>query len=182
MSESKTKYLTYPCKVMWAKVFEENRDMGNPDNDMGKKIIAHEGQYVLDMHITEQTKRQMVADGIPEQSMGHDMFKPAFQFADHEWVYRPKRMHLAPDTWKDDKGKRVVLGAPDVGDLNRPYEDENGYKRAAKHSFADGEIGNGSDLMVKLTKYGDGQGATIRLHSIGIQNLVERQVTEGVMF
>ena len=64
-------FVDFEGTAKYAKVFEHNRDMAEnlPDGDQKSKIIAEQGHYVLNVYITPETKKQMIAAGVPNKGM-----------------------------------------------------------------------------------------------------------------
>jgi len=162
-----TKYRTYDCKINWAKVFEHNRDMGSEDYP----LTEIDGQYSVEMEVDDETKAQMIADGIPEEALGYPMFKPS---EDGGWLYRAKRPHIEPKMIDQDTGKPVVMGPPNVVDWNKTQEAGEAVKWDS-----DVLIGNGSEGKVKLRIWSNGKRRKITLMSVAVSKLVEYE-SEGI--
>jgi len=167
-----TKWKEYECTLEWAKVFEDNRDMGGDQNDAAKTVASHDGVYSVDMIVTDEVKAQMIKDGIPEISMGYEMFKDE---GGGMWRYKAKRRH-APAGQKNANGEQVILGPPNVIDLKKSLEADEvvNWDSAQK-------LGNGTGAHVKLRIYQNGQRRSITLGSIGVTDLVEYE-PEGLFW
>lgn len=176
-----TDWKVYDCKLQYARVFEHNMDMGGDDNDAAQKVKATEGQFVTNMIVDEATKAQMIADGIPDVSMGYTMFKEIMEGEGDnerptgEYIYRVKRPNLSP--FKDDDGNPQYFGPPNIVDYNATVE-------AGEQVKWDPEVllGNGTTAKVKLSIYKNGKKRIIRLESIGVLDLVEYEPQDQVRF
>lgn len=169
MAKGKTTFHRIPAEFKYAKVFEHNRDMGNADRGGDVDYSDIDGQYQLVAVISEETKDNMVAWGVPEESMGYKQFKPV---EDGKFEYRFKRPHKSK--WlKDDDGNRVVMGPPEVVDLpasEAKMEAEGGSKLFEHLVYwpSDELIGNGSSGFVKFQVYANGKKRIVTLESVGI--------------
>jgi len=163
---SNTTWKKYPATINWAKVYEDNRDMGpQDDSDIGKKLTESQGQYTLDMLVDGEIKEQMIKDGIPEVVLGYPQFH-SVEDEDDLWKYRAKRPHFKPN-WKN-KGTGemgVVMGPPTVIDYNAS-------KEAEELVYLSNLIGNGSKGLVKLSIY-KGRATIVGLEGVAITELVE---------
>lgn len=158
-----TTYRVYDAELNYSQVFERNKDKGGDDNDAARTIAAKGGQTKVTMVVTEGVKEQMVADGIPEKSLGHDMFKPN---GDGRWVYIAKRPWNSP--FKDEEtGEMKPFGAPNVVEMKQegdeititPWDEEV-------------NIGNGSKGKVKMSIWSSGSKRIVRLESVAVTELV----------
>lgn len=168
-----TSYKVYDCALEYTQVFERNMDKGSDDNDAARTVAAKGGQTKLTMVIGEDTKDQMIADGIPEKSMGYEMFKGPDE--DGNYRYVAKRPWNSPFT--DDDGEMVIFGEPNVVDYVKTQE-------AGEQVPWDSEvnIGNGSKAKVKLSIYKNGSKRIIRLESVGVIELVPYEGNGEVRF
>lgn len=130
--------------AMFAKVFENNRDMGQnlQDGDQKDKILAEQGHYVMNVMITPETKKQMIAAGVPKTGMVGQLFK---EDDEGNLYYKCKRPHFNP---RLNKGLGEIMGAPVVLDVDS--EDWN----------PEVLIGNGSEVKVRLDVW-DGKIVTL---------------------
>ena len=87
-----TTYKTYDCAIEYAQVFSRNMDHGGDDNDAAITIKAKGGMTKLIMIVDEELKDQMIKDGIPAVSLGHDQFKGPDE--DGNYRYQAKRYWL----------------------------------------------------------------------------------------
>ena len=69
----KTHYHMVDAQVRYAKVFYDNRDMGRPGTDVDYSDT--DGQYQIEVLVNDEQKADMIAQGIPEISMGYPQFK-----------------------------------------------------------------------------------------------------------
>ena len=55
------KTVVVECEIEWAKLREEDRDMGpNDGSDFAANIQAKQGIYVANLMLTEETKKKMI--------------------------------------------------------------------------------------------------------------------------
>ena len=139
---------------MFAKVFEHNRDMGQnlQDGDQKDKILAEQGHYEMNVMITPETKKQMIAAGVPNKGMVGQLFK---EDDEGNLYYKCKRPHFNP---RINKGEGEIMGAPVVLDVDS--EDWN----------PDVLIGNGSEVKVRLDVW---EGKIVTLVAVRVLNLEE---------
>jgi hypothetical protein len=168
-----TTWKTYDAEIEYAQVFPHNMDKGNDNNDAGRTAAATEGQFKLTMVVDQETKDQMVADGIPEKSLGYDMFKPV-EGRDGFWRHTVKRPNLSP--FKDEDGNPQYFGPPNVVDYNATVETGTAVKWDDQQL-----IGNGSKGKVKVSIYKNGNKRIIRLESLGITEHVPYGDSEGAV-
>lgn len=147
-------YVDFEGTAKFAKVFEHNRDMGENlmDGDQKNKIVAEQGHYLLTVEITPETKKQMIAAGVPNKGMVGQLFK---EDDEGNLSYKCKRPHFNP---RINRGEGKVMGAPVVMDAdNREWDEET-------------LIGNGSKLKVRLDVW---EGKIVTLHAVKVIELVE---------
>lgn len=166
MANKKPNYFTIECELQYPKVFERNRDMGNDTVDHS----AYDGLYSVDLIMGEEAKAEMVRAGVPEVSLNYEMFK---ELGDGQYKYKIKRKHMNLNLTGDD-GNPLVLGPPEVVDLNKPFFDEETGKRGYEPWDTDVNIGNGSTGRVKGQVY-FGKKPIVTLIKVGVLNLVEYQ-------
>lgn len=142
---AKTIKVVFPAKAYWLKVQESNRDMGTnlPDGDQKEKFNLHQGFYTGDFYITPETKKKMIADGIPNKGMAGQLFK---EDNEGNLFYRARREHFNPVLKaRGSEEPGLILGPPRVS-----KEDEDG-AIVAWDFEEDGLIGNGSDVLVGVS-------------------------------
>ena len=56
-------FVDFEGTAKFAKIFEHNRDMGEnlEDGDQKTKILSEQGHYILNVYITPETKKEMIA-------------------------------------------------------------------------------------------------------------------------
>lgn len=183
MADSKTKWLRYPCKMKWAKVFAENMDPGNKDTNAGKTALKREGKYSIDMHITDQTKRRMEADGWPAEQLGNPTFKPADDYEGYPWFVRTHR--YVKQNFKDaETGEFVRYGPPKVVNLNETFENSEGKLEASVWTYEDGELGNGTfgDVTISVFTGMDGDQWVQCLQKVAVREHVPYEAEEIVYY
>lgn len=150
------------CKLFWAKLRDVDRDLGKnlPDGDIKKRIVEEDGHYLVNCVIDAETKKKMVADGIPAKGMQAQLFKTD---NDGQMFYKAKRPRQNPKLKDRETGETLVLGPPtvikEVDGNNVEWDFEE-----------DGLIGNGSEAIVKFDVW-DGKITT--LEAIKIVNHVK---------
>lgn len=169
----KTNYHYVDAQLRYAKVFYDNRDMGRPGTDVDYTDI--DGQYQVEVLVSQAQKDEMIAQGIPEISMGYPQFKKE---GEDLFAYRLKRPHKSKSL-KEDDGTPVVFGPPIVFDYKKAEaaaKDKGG--KLSDHITpwdmkTDGLIGNGSKAYVTYTVYKNGKKRIIKLEKIGIYDHVK---------
>ena len=145
-------FVDFEGTAKFAKVFEHNRDMGEnlEDGDQKSKIVDEQGHYVLNVYITPETKKQIIADGVPSKGMVGQLFKE-----DNEGniFYKAKRPHFNP---RIQGGKE--MGPPVVMDAESVAWDDQVL------------IGNGSKLKVRLDVW---DSKIVTLHAVKVLELTE---------
>jgi len=145
-------FVDFEGTAKFAKVFEHNRDMGEnlEDGDQKSKILVEQGHYVLNVYISPETKKQMIAEGVPNKGMVGQLFKE-----DNEGniFYKAKRPHFNP---RIQGGKE--MGPPVVMDAESDAWDDQVL------------IGNGSKLKVRLDVW---DGKIVTLHAVRVLELTE---------
>jgi hypothetical protein len=141
-----TKYGVFEGQLYYARVFPENMD----NSEYHERT---EGQYncVFIPKDDDEIKR-MLDIGFPEVSMGNQMIK-TFDFADGRKGMKLKRPNKHPSGFEGLGGPPSVT----VGTTSVPWSFEN-----------DGELGNGTVAKVKISVYGDGAQASVKIEKIGI--------------
>ena len=145
-------FVDFEGTAKFAKVFEHNRDMGEnlEDGDQKSKILVEQGHYVLNVYISPETKKQMIADGVPNKGMVGQLFK---EDNEGNTFYKAKRPHFNP---RIQGGKE--MGPPVVMDSDTcPWDDQV-------------LIGNGSKLKVRLDVW---DSKIVTLHAVKVLELTE---------
>ena len=128
-------YVDFEGTASWFKGFERNRDMGQnleEGSDTRAKIEAEQGHYVCNVYITPETKKQMIADGVPNSGMVGQLFK---EDKEGNLFYKCKRPHF---NTKVNKGEGKVFGPPIAVDADGQIWDDTV------------DIGNGSKVKIRL--------------------------------
>lgn len=165
---AKTKIVAMTGFVEYAKVFEENMD----DNmDFHAKT---EGQFNMNFYPeTDEEMEKFFAAGAPMQTMGHDAIKignPDLAMGKYLKLKRPN---------KHPSGIADFGGAPKVFDFT------DGPSTAKWDFGTQGELGNGTKVIVKASIYGSGPRASIRLERVAVLDQVVYEgasTTEGDVF
>lgn len=148
MEKPKTRYGTFEGEIFYARVFEKNKD--NAD------FHAHiEGQYNCVFVPKDEAELQKLLDfGYPQKAMGSPMVRE-YDAAAGRLGVKLKRPH------KHKSGIEAFGGAPVVtkGISNDIWDIEE-----------DGELGNGTGVKVKISIYGAGSTATVRLEKVAVMN------------
>lgn len=145
---SKEKFMDFIGTASYPKLQESSRDMGEnlPDGDLKNKLEACQGMYVLNVYISDEEKKKMIADGVPNKGMAGQLFK---EDNDGDKFYKCTRKHFNPRfTDKETGEKGVVMGPPkvlkEVDGQNVEWDWEE-----------DGLIGNGSKVKVRISVWDD---------------------------
>lgn len=166
MEVTKNKNNIYvPCSLLWSKLREEDRDMGNGNGtDMDKKIESVQGNYCVTLVITNQTYSEMELLGIPTKGLHGQLFSET----EDGWEYRVKRGHFNPAfTDKSTGEKGVIIGAPAV-----VYEDDDGVMRPWDFDEM-GLLGNGTVAKVKLDLWRKNGLSKVTLEAVRVISQVE---------
>ncbi len=168
-----TTYKMYDAVAEWARLFPHNMDKGEGDSDAAAVVRETGGQYKMDILVDDATKAKMIADGIPETSLGYQMFHLVPESG--LWRYKAKRPHLSKTLKDKETGEPVVFGPPNVVDYKK-------IEAGIEPNKWDDQvlIGNGSKVKVKLSIYKNGKKRIIRLESVAVVDLVEYTGSEGV--
>jgi len=147
-------FVDFEGTAKFAKIFEHNRDMGDnlEDGDQKTKILSEQGHYILNVYITPETKKDMIAAGVPNKGMVGQLFK---EDNDGNIFYKCKRPHFNP---RINQGEGKVMGAPIVMDVDSKEWDDQAL------------VGNGSKLKVRLDVW---DGKIVTLHAVKVLDLVE---------
>lgn len=156
------------CTLEWAKLREQDRDMGPKDgSDTANTIEAVQGNYLVNCVINNDIKAKMIKDGIPAKGLQSQLFK-----TDNEGklFYKAKRPHFNPKLNNQETGEKgVVFGPPKV------FKEVDG--ELVEWAWeADGLIGNGSKATVKFDVW-DGKITT--LEAIKVTEHVKFEKTSG---
>lgn len=147
----------------YARLFPENMDTGEMHE-------ATQGQYNVNFYPESQAEiEKYYAAGAPKATMGYDTFRegnPDLGIGVFTKLKRPN-VHPKFTDWK---------GAPTIFD----FRDGESTKQWSFEE--DGELGNGTKVMVKVGVYGEGPRAIKTLHSVAVLELVpyERPEHDGV--
>ena len=157
---TKTKLIAMTGFVTYAKVFNENMD----DNmDFHEKT---EGQFNVNFYPeTEDDFKTFFAAGAPETSMGHNTVKLGDESIGMGKYIKLKRPNKHPSGIEDFGGAPLVFDFTEGESLKKwSYTD-------------DGELGNLTKVVVKVSIFGEGSRASIRLERMAVLNHV---VYDGV--
>lgn len=162
---SKTKTIYFDGLARYARVFEGQQDTGAnlPEGDQKRKFQEAQGFYTMDVVIDKETKKKMIADGIPGKGMSGQLFKEVTDKDTGEdlLIYRVRREVFNPKLTDKETGEQgVLLGAPKVIDADgKPWDRETM-----------GDIGNGSKVTVKVTCWSESK---VTLQAVKVNELVE---------
>jgi len=153
----KTKWGNFEGEIYWARVFEGNID----DSEYHK---ATEGQYnCMFVPKDEQELQKMISLGFPQKSMGNPMIRE-IDAADGRKGMKLKRPNKHAKI--EDFG-----GAPIV---------THGLTDNVWDMDVDGELGNGTKVIVKISIYGEGSTASVRLEKIAVLELVKFEASTAI--
>lgn len=159
---------TMDMVLEYAKVFEENRDMGNDDNKAAKKNKLHNGQYAVNAYFTDPAQiEELLQGGLEPEFSGNPRIKQGSGFGIGKFM-KLGRYHDHVMNFTDNNGKQTEVdfgGKPAVVNLT------NGVENKAWWSFDnDGTLGNGTKAKVQFETYSNGAG--VRLIAIGVTDHV----------
>lgn len=146
-----TKYVKAEgVKLQWCKLQESDRDMGPSDgSDVGNKIDEIQGQYLIDIVLTEDQEKALVKAGVPNKGLQAQLFK---QRDDGTRYYKAKRGHFNPKFKDNETGDMgVTVGPPKVWKLVDPDGPQVRDNMVAWDFEEDGLIGNGTVATVKFS-------------------------------
>ena len=145
-AKKKTKFGVFEGELFYPRLFEDTMDTSEYHE-------RTQGQYNT-MFVPKDSDEvnRMISMGFPETAMGNQMIKP-IDAADGKMGMKLKRPNVHP-SGIDDFG-----GAPSV---------TKGTTSSKWDFVEDGALGNGTTAKVKLSIYGEGSTASVRLEKIGI--------------
>jgi len=146
LAKKQTKFGTFEGELYYARLHEGNMD----DSEYHEKT---QGQFnTIFIPKDNEELQRMIDLGYPEVSMGNKMIKE-YSYADNRLGVKLKRPNVHPSGIED------FGGAPKVtqGKSNMPWD-----------FIAEGELGNGTKAAVKISIYGEGSTASVRLEKVGI--------------
>lgn len=166
---------TMDMVLEYAKVFEENRDMGSDLNNAAKKAAQHNGQYVTNAYFTSEDQiTELLEGGMDPTPMGNQRVKEGNDFGIGKYI-KLARMHDHVMTFTDKNGKETEVdfgGAPKVVNLTNGIENKDWW------SFDnDGTLGNGTKAKVQFETYANGAG--LRLVAVGVTDHVAWEENSG---
>jgi hypothetical protein len=143
---AKSKYGVFEGELYYARVFKDNMD----DSEYHEKT---QGQFnVMFVPKDSDEVNRMVAMGFPETAMGNQMIKP-IPAANDRIGMKLKRPNIHPSGIEDFGGAPAVT----KGTTNTTWD-----------FVEDGALGNGTKAKVKISIYGEGATASVRLEKLGI--------------
>jgi hypothetical protein len=155
----------------YAKVFEQNADMGSPDGPRAAQAIyANGGQYITNAYFTDQGQiEQLVLEGLDLHPMNSNRILQGNADLGIGKYMKIKRKVSDVKTFADKKtGEPVEVdygGAPNVVDLTKGRE-----KKRMWDFEVDGPLGNGTKARVEFEVYAKGAG--VRLLNIAVTDHV----------
>lgn len=156
MAKVKTKELAMTGYLQYARVFP-----GNMDDNM-EYHEKTQGQYNCNFYPENNDGFKAFFDaGAPVSAMGHDTIKVGDPELATGKYLKLKRPNVHPSGIADFGGAPVVFDFREGESLKKWSMDD------------DGELGNGTKVTVKVSIYGEGPRASIRLEKIAVLELVE---------
>jgi hypothetical protein len=161
---TKTQYVTARGYAEYAKVFPENRDMADKTSHPGvkKMLKQHDGQYSINFYPADETELNKCFGPLAHELYGGgERLKEGQAFGVGKFI-NLKRKHT--DIKDTKKGPMEFGGAPEVvwwteADKGQVWDWET-----------DGPIGNGSEIIIKFSVYGEGTTQSVRLEKVGVIN------------
>ena len=116
MAKNTIKTVKFTGKLQYARFFEDNRDMGNPE--LGVDYSDTDGMYKAKIIVTEEEMNKAIAAGVPKKQGAFEMFR---EVGEGEYSYNNKRPHLHKHFMQLDEdgnqtSERLVVGPPFVFD------------------------------------------------------------------
>ena len=146
-AKKKSKFGVFEGELYWPKLHEENMD--TQEWQMKKS----EGEFNTVFIPKDSEALQHLKDlGFPEESMGNTMIK-SYPQADDRLGVKFKRYNKHPAGIEDFGGAPYVTH----GTTNKPWD-----------YIEDGALGNGPKAKVKISIYGEGPTASVRLEKVRI--------------
>lgn len=153
MAKAKTKIGDFVGSLYYARLHTDNMD----DSEYHERT---QGQYnTVFIPKDDEEINRMVDLGFPTESMGNQMIKE-YSVADGRKGMKLKRPNVHPS------GIENFGGAPSVtkGETLVPWD-----------FIEDGELGNGTEAKVRISVYGEGATASVRLEKVGVLEHVPYQ-------
>ena len=162
MTKNKTQIVTMTGYLQYARVFEGNRD----DNMQYHEMV--QGQYNTNFYPEAQGEfEKFFAAGAPVSTLGHDTIKVGDPDLGTGKFLKLKRPNKHPSGIADFGGPPVVFDFREGESMKKWGMEEHG------------ELGNGTKALVKVSIYGSGPRASIRLEKIAVLELVEYDAKAG---
>ena len=151
--KKKTKFGVFEGELFYARLFEDTMDNA-------EYHVRTQGQYNT-MFVPKDSDElnRLINMGFPEVVLGHQMVKP-IAAADDRMGVKLKRPNVHPS------GIENFGGAPAV---------THGVTSQKWDNIVDGNLGNGTKAKVKVSIYGEGSTAAVRLEKVGVVELVPYQ-------
>lgn len=156
----------------YAKVFAENADYGDenaPAKSVQGSIARKGGQTIVNAYFTSDADlNKLIESGLDLKPLGHDrILEGNSEYGIGQFI-RLKRNVASNERVFENKGKEVTVEyglPPKVIDFRDPEI------KAMWEYEKDGELGNGTEAIVRFSTYSNGSG--VRLEAIAVTNLVE---------
>ena len=151
---TQSKYVTMTGFVDYARVFTENMDTNMEYH------AATEGQYNVNFYPeTDADFEAFFGAGAPESSMGHDTIKIGDPEIGMGKYVKLKRPHV------HRSGIEAFGGPPMIFDFRE------GESTKKWNYEEDGELGSRSKVKMKVSIFGSGPRATVRMERIAVEEL-----------
>jgi hypothetical protein len=174
---TKTQYITARGFAEYAKVFPDNRDTADKATHPGvKKMLKQsDGQYSINFYPADETEMKKCFGPLAHEMYGGgERLKEGQDFGTGKF-FNLKRKHS--DVRTTQKGD-VDFGGP--VDVVWWTDDER--KGNPFTLEGDGAIGNGSEVIVKFSVYGEGTTQSVRLEKVGVVNHLAYELEGGDRF
>lgn len=164
----KTRYFQARGFIEWAKVFEHNRDMGDNTDHKGVSLTIKkaDGIYSLNFYpANEAIKDKMTASGVSDTVFGGgDRWREGNESLGVGQYMTFKRKHKDV---REVNGEEINFGGPPrIVDLGPDLEGRDEWD-------SEELLGNGTEILLNYSVYGEGDSATIRFADIGVINAVK---------
>ncbi len=176
---SNTKFVQLRGYIEWAKIFHDNRDVSSTNKGVNKMLKEADGQYKMNFYPIDDEELQKAKDtGLSEELYGGGQrFKHTGNFGCGRYFELKRKNRDMKEVKNKETGEleEVNFGGPvEVVWFN----EEKGYNTPWNRE-TDGNIGNGSEVVVKFSVYGEGTGQTVRLIKVGVVKHLQYEMAEG---
>lgn len=170
---------TMDMVLEYAKIFEQNADMGDPEGPRAAQAVYQKGgQYIVNAYFEDEDQiEELVSQGLDLRPMNNDRILQGNADYGIGKYMKIKRGVSDIKTFSDRKtGEPVDVdygGAPTVVNLTEGRENKRLWDFEA-----DGPLGNGTKAKVQFETYS--QGAGVRLVAVGVTEHVPYEASNQI--